>query len=195
MQLRKNLYILSQVIVTSLILNSFVSGQSRWHPYAGAGASMDAGGYFFGPSLLAGTDYWLTDKVSASSYFQYFAARLNDSYPDGSIEKGKYRSMIGAALIQADLSKNQSMGLRAGIGIAFQNSITRSDINNTLDTTKRNILVPAFRLGYYISLDPGQIIIEFDAVGPHHYTEGNPPYQTEITELLTQLSLGVKYVF
>lgn len=178
-----------------MVFSSPVFSQSRWHPYAGASASVDAGGYFFGPSVLAGTDYSLGDNISASTYLQYFSARLNDSYPDGTIEKGKYRSMVAAALIQTNLSKNQNTGLRAGIGIAFQNSITRSDINNNLDTSKRNIFVAAFRLGYYMSLDPHQIIIEFDAAGPHHSTEGTPPYQYEVTELLTQLSLGIKFVF
>lgn len=183
------------IIIGSLILISNAFGQSKWRPHAGINASMDAGGYFWGPSITAGTDYRLNDKVSASSYVQYFSARLNDSYPDGTIEKGKYNSLVVAALIQSNLSKNQNNGLRAGIGLAFQKSTTRSDINNLRDTTRRNILVAAFRLGYYILLDPQLIVIEFDAVGPHRSTEGTPPYQYEVTELLTQLSLGIKFVF
>lgn len=183
------------ILFSALLWSSQLWGQPRWHPYAGASASMDAGGYFWGPSILAGTDYRLNGKASVSSYVQYFFARLNDSYPDGSVEKGKYNSFTAAALIQTNLSQNQNSGLRGGIGMAFQKATTRSEINNVRDTTKRNIFTAAFRLGYYMSLDPGMIIIEFDATGPHNYTEGAPPYQTEVKELLTQLSLGVKFVF
>ena len=183
------------LVVIYLFLCSPVSGQSRWNPFAGVSVSMDAGGYFVGPSFLAGTDYRLKNKISASAYIQYFQARLNDTYLDGTVEKGKYKSLITAILLQTQLSKNDNKGFRGGIGIAFHSTKTQSEINFDTTTTKRNIFTAAFRLGYYFSLGRKKIVIELDAVGPHKYSEGTPPYQTDVTELLTQLSLGVKYVF
>lgn len=36
---------------------SFIStGQTKWHPYAGLYLSMDAQGFYVGPSLMAGVD-------------------------------------------------------------------------------------------------------------------------------------------
>jgi hypothetical protein len=183
------------LMFTLLFLCSHAFGQSRWNPYAGVCVSMDAGGYFVGPSFLAGTDYRLKNKISVSSYVQYFSARLNDTYLDGTVEKGKYKSLIAAILLQSQLSKNDNKGFRGGIGIAFHTTKTHSEINYDTTTTKRNIFTAAFRLGYYFPLGRKTMVVELDAVGPYKYSEGTPPYQTDVTELLTQLSLGIKYIF
>ena len=123
------------LFVIFLFLCSTVFGQSRWNPYAGVSVSMDAGGYFVGPSFLAGTDYRLKNKISASAYLHYFSARLNDTYLDGTVEKGKYKSLITAILLQTQLSKNDNKGFRGGIGIAFHSTKTQSEINFDSSTT------------------------------------------------------------
>lgn len=183
------------LFLITLFLWSNLSAQSRWNPYAGVSLSMDAGGYFVGPSFLLGADYSLRNKISASAYFQYFSAHLNDTYLDGTVEKGKYKSLISTILLQTQLSKNNNKGFRGGIGIAFQTTNTQSEKNYDTSSIKRNIITAAFRFGYYFPLNHNTMVIELDAVGPHKYSEGEPPYQLDITELLTQLSLGVKYIF
>jgi hypothetical protein len=169
--------------------------QKRLHPYLGLHVSMDAGGYFVAPSFMAGADYLLRDKISASSYVHVFRGRLYDVYPDGSIDKGKYQSYILALLIQRHLSKSPTKGMDLAGGAAVQRTINDYIINNEAGIEKRTILVAAVRVGYKFPVKQRNLTVELNAVGPHIGKVGPPPYYEQVIEILTQLSFGFRFIF
>src|SRR5437016_2503123 len=92
------------VFVLTLLSSTFCFSQVKWHPYIGVHGSMDAEGYYVGPSIQLGTDYLFKDPLSLSLYFHFFPDRTNKKYNDGTFEKGKYSSATIAILIQRNLS-------------------------------------------------------------------------------------------
>lgn len=155
---------------------------------------MDAAGYFVGPSINVGTDYLLKNKTSLSTYFHYFHDNLHNEIP-GYYETGKYNSLILALLLQQHLSRNLNKGFEVGGGVAIQR--TTDEHVNTYDSgvDRRTIFVGALRFGYKFPIKRNALAIELNAVGPHMEEIGEPPYVTHRTELLTQLSLGGRFIF
>src|SRR5689334_11133243 len=93
------------LIFAGLLLSVPTISQSKWHPYFGLHESMDAEGYYFGPSAQAGIDYRLKKRINLSSYIQYFPDRVDKLYSDLTFEDGKYYSIIVAVLSEFNLSK------------------------------------------------------------------------------------------
>lgn len=181
------------IITILLLLPLACFSQKKWQPFIGVHASMDAGGYYVGPSVQAGTDYQLKKRLALSAYFHYFPEGINTS-KFGFPERGKYRSAILAVLIQTHLAKNERKGMFIAGGFAMQR--TTEDYTSPYEEihTKRVIPVAAFRIGYRIPAGMQNLAIEFNAVGPHHSTETDPPFVYSVTEILTQLSFGVRLV-
>lgn len=177
-----------------LLLPATCLAQTRWHPFAGIHGSMDGGGYYVGPSIQAGTDYAWKKRLTLSTYFHYFPEGINTS-KFGYRERGKYRSAILAFLIQTPLAKNEKKGLFLAGGIALQR--TTEDYTSPYEEihTKRIIPVAAMRFGYRIPAGTRSIAIEINAVGPHKSSGSDGPFEYTVTEILTQLSFGVRIGF
>jgi len=186
----------ARYFVFLLLLTSFSAfSQEKFKPYIGVHASMDAGGYYVGPSFMAGTDYQLKQGYSLSSYFHLFHDRLYDVYPDGSIDKGNYQSYILALLLEKHLSHKPKRGMQVAGGIAVQRTIEDYISYNVPGYEKRTILVAALRLGYRFPFKHRSFTVELNAVGPHIGKVGPPPYYPQTIEILTQLSLGTRFLF
>ena len=181
-----------------LIFSTFLQGptlfsQSKFHPYAGLHASMNGDGFYVGPSYQAGTDYQLEKKVVLSFYAHYFPCKVNDIF-DGLSESGKYKSLTTALLLQTHLSKKTGKGIFAGLGLAFQRvseNYEREDFYK--EHYKENMLVGAFRFGYLFSFSGYGLAIELNGTGPHT-TKDRDTGDIEKIQLLTQLSLGARFI-
>ncbi len=180
--------------IATLLISLLSFCQSKWHPYAGIHASMDAGGYYVGPSLQLGSDYLFNKQLVFTFYIHYFPKQINAKYSDGTFEKGKYRSAIAALLVQRNFYKMENKGLFLAGGMAIQR--TSDDYISTFDEEhlKRTIAVLAMRLGYAFPFKKKPFTIEFNATGPHIGKKGPAPYYEQTIEILTQLSLGLRII-
>ena len=174
---------------------SVVKSQSKWHPFIGLHGAMDGGGYYLGISGNIGVDYYIKKKVSIGTSIFYFPSKIDTKYPDGGFEKGKYRSSILALLIQFQLSKKQNKGFNLGSGIAIQRTTNKYENELTSENTKRLILVIPIRVGYRLPVGSKSICFELNAVGPHFSNSSSSGYYSQTLELLTQLSIGTRFVF
>lgn len=178
------------------IINSLVSvAQSKWKPYVGLHGSMDAGGYFVGPSVMVGTDYLVGEKLALSTYFHLFADKLDDTFPDGSFQKGEYRSYILAFMLQKQLAKSYAKGLNVAGGFALQRTTDEYITSFDEGSEKLNMVVAAFRFGYKFPIKKIALNVEINAVGPYVSKVGPAPYYEQNIKLLTQLSLGTRVIF
>jgi hypothetical protein len=186
-----------KIVVTAFItLVSLVSNsQGKWHPFIGAHLSMDAEGYYVGPSGQLGVDYQLKKRTVLCLYLHYFPKHTDVKYSDGTFEKGKYRSLTGAVLIQKNFYDLKRRGMLVAAGVAIQK--TSDDYNSSYyqETLKRTIAVFTIKLGYSFSIKKEAVAVELNAVGPHVGKKGPPPYFEQTIEILTQLSLGARLIF
>ena len=171
-----------------------VLSQTKFHPFAGLFASMNSDGFYMGPSYQVGTDYSLQNKTSLSLYIHYFPKKVNDVY-DGLAESGKYKSVTAALLLQKHLSKKTGKGLFAGLGLAFQRASDDYEREGFYEEHyKRNMVVGVFRFGYLFSFNWYNLALELYGTGPHSVNNNNSGYADEV-QLLTQLSLGIRFIF
>lgn len=193
-ELRNSSLISGLLAFLFLILCTSSFAQNKLHPYAGLHITMDAGGSFLGPSVQAGADYIIKKRLSLSSYLHYFPDGINRKYSDGSFDRGKYRSLTMAALIQRALSENSMKGFFLAGGLALQKM--KVDVLSNWGNwhENRTILTLAFRFSYQINLKNNSIAIEINGTGPYKSKEGDPPNVVRTTELLTQLSLGLRLI-
>jgi hypothetical protein len=165
---------------------------SRWHPYAGLHISGDAGMYYIGPSFQIGTDFYLQKKLLLSTYLHYFRDELHTTGENGFFEDGKYRTLTGALLIQLNTSKKiTGRSFFIAAGMAIQNRVDTATTSYDQWNDRRTTLLPAFRLGYFFPLRSHKLSIEINGTGPYsEMVEGSG-----FTEILTQVSLGCRYIF
>ncbi|MEO7266353.1 MAG: hypothetical protein ABIW38_15660 [Ferruginibacter sp.] len=169
--------------------------QTKWHPFVGAYASMDGGGYYAGPSFQIGTDYSLKKKNSLVTYFHYFPKKLNNSFSNGTYEYGKYRSATLALLVQVRLSKKEKKGMLLAGGAALQRTSENYLSDIEVINSKRLILVAALRIGHLFPIGNKILSLELNALGPHQSSMDTAPYISQSIELLTQLSFGARVIF
>ncbi len=165
---------------------------SHWHPYAGLHFSSDAELYYLGPSFQAGVDYNLTKHIALSSYIHYFHIGVNKKDNSGVVEIGKFKTFTSVFLIQMQTGPGWYKGFFIGIGIALQQFVDRfQGINGNFDNT-RTTLTAAIRSGYIFPAGLHAIAIEFNGTGPYSYSNG---FNGTYTEVFTQVSLGLRFVF
>jgi hypothetical protein len=175
--------------------DSFVLVQkhlSRWHPYAGLHLSGDAELYYLGPSFQAGVDFNLTPRLAFSTYIHYFHASANLVNNQGLIEKGRFRTFTSAFLVQIHAGAGWYKGFFVGGGVALQQWADRFKGNFGSYDDARTTVTPAIRMGYIFPAGLRAIAIEFNGTGPYSYSDG--AYGT-VTEIFTQVSLGVRFIF
>ena len=201
---------LVKVVMPVLVLLSpfHCIAQSSWHPYGGIHLSMDAGAYFLGPSLQIGTDYTYTTyyyklhenypykrQYFFTAYLHCFLDKNAVKSDNAPVVNGKYSSFTIALLVQTHLSKNEHQGWFVAGGMALQRTSAEHQFTFYDDRLKRIIATAAMRTGYKFAAKKNEIAIEINATGPHFSTEKNPPYNdTQVLEVLTQLSLGARFI-
>lgn len=165
--------------------------RNRWHPYAGIHVSGDAAMVFIGPSFLAGVDFQLKKRVVLSVYLQYFRKKIKNTWDGGGFENGRFKTITGAILCQANSSRNPNKSFFIAGGVAFQRwvQLYNSDYNSWDD--KRTTIIPAARLGYFFPMGENKVTVELNLTGPYSYGDAN----SSVIEILTQVSFGLRYIF
>ncbi|MES1223712.1 MAG: hypothetical protein ABUT20_49915 [Bacteroidota bacterium] len=162
----------------------------RWHPYAGIHISGDAEMYYIGPSLQAGIDYQPVKKMLLSAYFHHYLKQVDKREYGGIYEKGRFKTMTGAILLQWNTGRNMENSFFIAGGVAIQSWKDRFSSNYDSWDDKRVTLTPAIRIGYFFTPARNKISIELNGTGPYSYMDGT----WHATEILTQLSLGVRFL-
>ena len=183
------------LIILTIFLSCTAVSQTKWHPYFGLHVSMDAEGYYVGPSSQIGISYRIKKRFSLSSYLQYFPKKVERNYSDGTFENGKYKSIVGSLLFETNFFRTKNKGLILAGGLAVHS--TTDDFTSTFDDIheKRTIIVASIRIGYSLPVKKRSIAFELNAVGPYIGKTGPPPYFEQLIEILTQLSLGMRLIF
>ena len=165
-----------------------------WHPYAGIHISGDAEMFYIGPSFQAGVDYQLKKRIVLSGYLHYFTKRVNTIEYGGIFRNGKFKTFTGALLFQGNISKSLTKSFFLAAGIALQR--WRDKYNSSYDSwdDKRTTLIPAFRLGYFFPMDQHKLTIELNGTGPYGYSYSNDISAGSVLEILTQISLGMRFI-
>jgi len=169
--------------------------QTKWDPYFGLHVSMDAEGYYVGPSGQIGINYRLKKRINLSSYLHYFPKKVEINYTDGTFENGKYKSIIAALLFETNFFRSNNRGLLLAGGLAVHSTTDNYTSSFYDEYTKRTIVVGAIRIGYSLPIKARAITFELNAVGPYIGNTGPPPYFEQLVEILTQLSLGTRIIF
>jgi hypothetical protein len=175
----------------SLIISCSGLSQLTLHPYVGLHISGDAEMYYVGPSLQAGADLQLRKKLLLTSYIHYFKKKVTRTESGGSFENGKFKTVTVAALIQFNTSKklSRSFFLAGGFCVQKWNDIFISDYG-AWNKQRKNYL-PAIRVGYFFSTGKNKLTIELNGTGPYSYSD----FVWQTVEILTQLSLGTRFIF
>jgi len=165
------------------------------HPFAGIHISGDAEMYYIGPSFQAGVDFQFRPKIILSAYFQYFNKKTDKVEFGGDFEHGRFRTLTGALLIQGNTGKRQDKSFFIAGGVALQRWHDKFSSNYDSWDDKRTTYIPAFRIGYFFPLEQTKITIELNGTGPYFYSEDNYISSVSVTEILTQVSLGMRLIF
>ena len=165
-----------------------------WHPYAGIHITGDAEMFYIGPSFQAGVDYQLKKRMVLSGYIHFFARKIENVEYGGFLEKGKFKTLTGALLIQANTSKSLSKSFFLAAGAALQRWRDKYTTNYGSWDDKRTTLIPAFRIGYFFPIDKHKMTVELNGTVPYFYSYTNDISSGRVTEILTQLSLGVRFI-
>lgn len=164
----------------------------KFRPYAGLHISGDAGMYYVGPSFQAGFDFYLRSRLLISLYGHYFTEQLQTSGPNGFFEKGKYRTLTSALLLQHNTAKKangRSFFIGGGISLQYRKDTALTSYNSWNDV--RTTLTPAFRIGYFFPVGKNKLTVELNGTGPYSYDEED----ISVFEFFTQLSLGTRFIF
>jgi len=175
-----------------------VSGaQTKWYPYAGLHGSMDAEGFYVGPSFQVGTDYAVRKKLALTAYLHYFPKSVKGYY-EGGYEQGRFRCLTLAVMAQKRVFNKGERGWFVAGGMAFQHAkddyVYDDPYNNDdwEDHSNRFLVTGAFRFGYNFPLKNMAMAFEINGTGPYISKVGPAPYYNQSIEILTQLSLGFR---
>ena len=165
--------------------------RQRWHPYAGIHVSGDAEMFYIGPSFQAGTDFLLKKRIVLSAYIHYFGKKVNNVGTGGFFENGKFKTITGTILIQANIARSLKRSFFIGLGTAVQRWRDKYSSSFGSWDDKRTTVTPAMRLGYFFPGGNNKIAVELNGTGPYRSGDTNS-YSIEI---LTQISFGIRYIF
>ncbi|MFI5186994.1 MAG: hypothetical protein ACHQF0_09735 [Chitinophagales bacterium] len=184
----KTLMIRPLLFLTVLVISIQTFPQHTLRPYAGIHISGDAEMFYIGPSFQIGGDFQLKRRLLLSSYFQFFKKRVYHPVP---FERGSFQTETAACLVQLNTGAKISRSFFIAGGICVQRlSDDYMAIFNSYNVQRTNVL-PAVRIGYFFSLQKHEIAIELNAEGPYSYQDDG----ATITEIITQLSFGVRFIF
>lgn len=176
-----------------LLLSGRAAAQSpsKFRPYAGLHGSGDAAMFFLGPSVQFGVDYHCAEPLRLSAYTQYARSRIDRRVSPAEFEQGRLDGLTLALLAEVHLGRTPERGMFVGAGGAWQ-LVSVEVLNNLFYLLEdRAILVPALRVGHAFRLGTHQLTAELNATGPYHVSDEFGSH----TELITQLSLGTRFVW
>lgn len=141
-------------------------------PFAGVYLTIDAEGYYVGPSYQLGADYHTSDQFAFSGYGQYFFVDYQDH---------SFTSFTVGMLLQWHPGPKKRFYLAPGI--VWQ----KIDEDYFGDGINRQGLIPALRLGYRLPLPNFYVCPDISLQGPYHTEYG--------VELFTTPGIGIRLVF
>ena len=182
------------LLMISLLFSAALFSQPRLHPGVGIHISGDAQMYYIGPSFQLGADYYLKKRILLCGYLHSFSKWVDKTYPDNSFEKGRFKTTTVAVLVQFNLSKKPSHSIFIAGGIAAQKWADKFESSWADWNKKRTTLLPALRLGYFFTMSHIKMAIELNGTGPYSYNEEEGGVTWGVTEVLTQLSAGLRFI-
>ncbi|MEO7924854.1 MAG: hypothetical protein ABIR30_14315 [Chitinophagaceae bacterium] len=171
-----------------------ISYKTSWHPYLGLHISGDAEMFYLGPSFQGGVDFQVRERIVLSGYVHYFMKKRENVEYGGFLEKGRFKTFTGALLLQLNTSINPAKSCFLAGGIAIQRWRDKYSTDYDSWDDKRTTWIPAIRVGYFFPIQENKLSIELNGTGPYSYTYGDPP-TGRVLEILTQLSLGMRFIF
>ncbi|QOI97621.1 MAG: hypothetical protein HRU69_09010 [Flammeovirgaceae bacterium] len=185
-----------KIRITLLIAITFAltaTAQTRkWFIEPSVRLAVDAEAYFIGPALGLGVGYYLTDRLSVSSSYQYFNRKV--THHDGYYDELNLQSMDAVLnYFPARLAEDRK-GFFFGGGLAVQwrdeicFSIEHfSDSPDGIEREQRTYFTGTFNLGYEFPVTIASktrfFAADLKAIGP---------YTVDYTEIFTQVMLGVR---
>lgn len=170
---------------------------SRWHPFAGLHAAGDAALAHIGPSPQLGIDYRFTSRLALSNYVQYFGSSYKSNtagLPDLN-SSARYRSVVAEVLLDINFHRAPSRGFSVAAGPAFHTSTETYTGPGDNTPWRRNYLTASARLAFALPAGKQGLSIELNLVGPWQSKTGPAPFYTQSTDILSQLSLGGRWLF
>ena len=179
------------ILFALLLLSGTVVAQRHFRPYAGLHGSGDAELYYLGPSMQLGADYHFSNRLGLTAYGHYFRRRIDWESDDYEFTKAKFDCLTGALLVEVRLGQKPTRGMFVGAGMAVQHLDDDFESDWTrFHVTRLNVL-PAIRIGYSFPVGKHLLTAELNATGPHSEEDE----YGRLTELITQLSLGTRFVW
>ena len=151
--------------------------------------------FYVGPSFQAGADYQIKKRIVLSGYIHYFTKKVIGAEYPGIFWKGKFKTFTGTFLFQGNISKSPTKSFFLAGGVALQRWKDKYSDNYDSWDDKRTTLIPAIRIGYFFPVDRYKITIELNGTGPYSYSYSNIISTVSVLEILTQLSLGMRFIF
>lgn len=181
-----------KLYLSILFLLSSLGGiaQKKVHPTIAAYIAMDAGGIYIGPAVSLGLEKNIKNtRIGVSIH--YFAVNLQSkAYND----TGTLRMLTGSIYAEKYLFKQRLKKMYGGIGFSYQYRYEDYKGSFVINDEERFAWTLCYKLGYTLSNKNSgkpQLHIEFFGTGPYKQNEFNSNY----TEILTQLSFGCKLTF
>lgn len=168
--------------------------KSRWHPFVGLHVAGDAALAHIGPSPQLGIDYRFTSRLALSTYAQYFGSSYRLNY-SGISSGARYRSFIAATLLDVNFYRRPGRGFSMAVGPAFHTSTETYTGPGDNTPWRRSYVTAAGRFGYALPVGRQFLSIELNMVGPWQSKVGAAPFFSQSIDILSQLSLGGRWVF
>ena len=130
--------------------------------------------------------------MAFSTYVHYFHASADLRDNTGTNEKGRLRTFTSALLVQINAGPGWYKGIFIAGGVALQQYADRFKGGFGSYDDSRTTITPAIRIGYIFPAGLRAIAIEFNGTGPYSYGDGG---NGTVTEVFTQVSLGVRFIF
>ncbi|MBA2745633.1 MAG: hypothetical protein H0U44_05350 [Flavisolibacter sp.] len=164
-------------------------------PFIGIHATGDAEMYYIGPSIQAGSDLSLNQNFILSGYLHFFPRQIDRTYENGEFEKGSYRTFTAAILLEKKWRKRYDKGFFLAGGLAYQYLNDDFSAHFANWHRIRHILLPALRTGYSFPIGKHQLTAELNATGPSFYKLEDNGFTSNVTEILSQISIGTRFIF
>lgn len=170
---------------------------TRLHPFAGLHVAGDAALDHIGPSPQLGIDYRFSSRLTLSNYVQYFGSSYKSDAGGlpGMSSSARYRSFIATMLLDINFHRGPSRGFSVAAGPAFHTSTETYTGPGDNTPWRRNYLTAAARLAFALPAGKQGLSIELNLVGPWQSKIGEAPFFAQTTDILSQLSLGGRWMF
>jgi hypothetical protein len=167
------------------------NAQRTWRPFAALYVTTDAEAVYIGPAFSAGVNYKGKKKTSVNILLHYFGARVNEQLYFDAFDAGIFRLISLAFMPQIDLGRKPGKGVFISGGITYQYRTENYQNGISEAIEKKGMFLPTVKIGYGLPVNKQRNAIAFEIFGTGPYTI---QYENgSVTELLTQLSVGLRF--